>query len=114
MAQQDDKAKADQEEKERAAAEAAAKAKAKADADAAEADKAKAWKPRKGAPCTAVYMTGGPVFVETPGKILELHEDATATVEFTTPKGRRNTLERVPLTERGMVHARTGFAPPLG
>jgi hypothetical protein len=110
---QDEKAKLEAEEKARA--DAAAKAKADADAKAkadADAERSKSWKPRKGAPCTAIYMTGGPVFVETPGKILELHEDDTATVEFTTPKGRRNTLERVPLTERGLVHARTGFAPP--
>lgn len=104
-------------EKAKAAEAAAAKAKADADAKAKAAEedaaeRAKSWKPRKGAPCTAVYMTGGPVFNETPGKILEVHDDGTATVEFKTPRGKTNTLERVAMVERGGLHSRTGFGPP--
>lgn len=73
------------------------------------------WTPKVGAACAAVYQRGGPEFVETGGKILKLHDRGTsADVEFTGPRGVRQTLERVPLLERGQVYASAGFLPPRG
>jgi len=73
---------------------------------------APAWKPRKGGPCSVVYMTGGPVFVETTGKILELNPDGTAKVQFATPKGKTSTFDAAEFIERGGPWSRVGFTSP--
>lgn len=70
------------------------------------------WKAAKGAPCTAVYMLGGPVFVATAGKILKIDKDGVADVEYLNRKGKPARLEGVSFMERGDGWNRAGYAAP--
>lgn len=81
--------------------------------DAPKTKAAEEWKPKVGAPCTAVHMRGGPIFVELPGKILELDKKTgSATVEYLNDKGRKTTLENVPYVERGAGYDRACYSAP--
>lgn len=100
----------------KAKAEAEAKAKAEADAKAkadAESSKAKAWTPKVGGACCAVFMRGGPVFVERAAKIVALGKDGTATVEYQNDRGKPARLELVPYVERGTLYSFACWTSPI-
>lgn len=75
--------------------------------------KAEAWKPKVGGPCTAVFMRGGPLFVERLGKIVKLEKDGTAVVEYLNDRGKMARLEGVEYVERGTVYSRACYTAPL-
>lgn len=72
-----------------------------------------AWKPKVGGVCTAVFMRGGPLFVERQGKILTLAKDGTATVEYQNDRGKPARLEGVEYVERGSIYNRACYTAPL-
>lgn len=72
------------------------------------------WKPKVGASCTAVYMLGGPSFVEAAGKITKLGDDLVASVEYRNRRGGVAMLEGVPYVAPGKLYDRACYTAPAG